>query len=169
VKLHRALLFAASLAAGHAALASTMFYAPTTDQTGSGAGQILKVNTSGAVTPWNINWAGGITLEDPQGMAWDGRGDLFINDGANILKVDPAGNGSIFATKPNAYGLAIDGIDANDNVYAVGITSAYSITFDSSGNLYVVGASSLNRVYKITLGGVKTTFVNSSLSQGGAS
>lgn len=139
--------------------AATKLYVSTYDESGEGVGNILKISDTGVSSVWNINWDNGQVLEDPEGLALDAHGNLFVNDGQFIYKIDPNGNGTTFATKPNvyyAYGLAIDGAG---NIYAMGadgfdyavykfndagveqghflIPGAYAMTFGSDGLLYI--------------------------------
>jgi DNA-binding beta-propeller fold protein YncE len=101
-------------------------------------------------------------MNNPQGLAFDQSGNLYVgSEGSNsILKIDPAGNMSTFASTPLPIGLAFD---KAGNLY-VANNAAYTVTefnpsgngsvflnlrsepyypnflaFDSSGNLYIVG------------------------------
>lgn len=118
--------------------AQTLFYATSYngiggDDTPSG---ILKFAANGSYTTWDITWdQPGLDLFDPRGIALDLSGNVYVNDGANILKIDPAGNGTRFALKPNAY-------------------YGYGVTVDVSGNVYAVGASNSEyAVYKYNSAG----------------
>jgi len=79
-------------------------------------------------------------LTDPQGLAFDSSGNLYVASGQQILKVDPDGNESVFAsTGPSyAYGLAFG---TNGNLYAAlenSVTGASFIEeFDSTGTASV--------------------------------
>ncbi len=108
-----------AVAAAGSLRADTLLYVSVYNEFGPGA-DILKVDRDGTAAVWNISWDAGQELFDPEGMALDAAGNLYVNDGANIYKIDSAGNGTTFATKPSAYyadGLAIDGAG---NVYALG-------------------------------------------------
>lgn len=99
---------------------------------------ILKINAQGVATVWNIDWGtSGVSLQNPQGLAFDTSGNLYIHDMGYIYKVSPQGLGSIFAMKPetyNTYGLAVDTFG---NVYATGSRDFFSVIYhyDSSGAL----------------------------------
>jgi sugar lactone lactonase YvrE len=118
------------------AQAADLLYVSAYDESGSGLGNILKVSTTGVASAWNINWDNGQQLEDPEGLAMDTQGNLYVNDGLYVFKIDPAGNGTTFATKPNVYygyGMAVD---AAGNVYAGGaIGFDYAVYKYSSAGL----------------------------------
>lgn len=80
-------------------------------------GNIMKVSETGVATVWDISWDNGQQLEDPEGLALDAAGNLYVNDGYYVFKITPDGQGTTFATKASdyqAYGMAID---AAGNVY----------------------------------------------------
>src|SRR5882757_6252229 len=122
------------------ALAFTELYASVSNWHDSDPpGGILKINSAGVATVWNIDWgSSGVALATPQGLAFDIAGNLYIHDAGFIYKVTPQGNGSIFTTKPNAFssnGLAVDSLG---NVYATGSSpsaDAVIYRYDSSGAL----------------------------------
>ncbi len=129
-----------------------------------------------AVTPTVSTFASGFS--DPQGLAFDAAGNLYVaNDGNNtVSKVTPAGVVSTFASGFNGPdGLAFDAAGnlyvANENgntvskVTPAGVVSTFasgfnlpsSLAFDAVGNLYV---TNIGTVSKVTPAGVVSTFAS---------
>ncbi|GAT35488.1 PEP-CTERM protein-sorting domain-containing protein [Terrimicrobium sacchariphilum] len=120
-------------AAGHASL---LFYASSNNMVGTPS-NILKVFNDGTSSVWNITWDRAFELYDPRGIAIDSAGNVYVNDSQYILKIDPSGNGTVFATKPSdSYGYGVT-VDALGNVYSVGAVGFYYgiYKYDASGQL----------------------------------
>jgi sugar lactone lactonase YvrE len=86
-------------------------------------------------------------LSNPQGLAFDGAGNLFVAD------IDISGIGSIY--KFTRSGLR--------TTFATGLNLPAGLAFDSAGNLFVATAwdsSSGGHVYKFTPDGVRTIFAS---------
>ncbi|OJU98784.1 MAG: hypothetical protein BGO12_16190 [Verrucomicrobia bacterium 61-8] len=116
--------------------ASLLFYASSNNMVSSPS-NILKVFSDGTSSAWNITWDRAFELYDPRGIAIDSAGNVYVNDSEYILKIDPSGNGTVFATKPSAsYGYGVT-VDALGNVYSVGAVGFYYgiYKYDASGQL----------------------------------
>jgi sugar lactone lactonase YvrE len=112
---------------------------------------------------------------NPEGLAFDTSGNLFVAGGGDVSKITPGGEVSLFATLPpgsfGGYGMAID---SGNNLYVAGaatvqivkITPAGTVSIyatlsggttglalDSIGNLYALGGGNGNAVQKIPAGG----------------
>jgi len=105
------------------AQASTVdtFYVSVYDQYGGAGGDaILKVtNVNG--TPTVTTFASG--LEEPEGIAFDSNGNLFVVDVSTVYKYNSAGVQSVFVSDPNRInGQPTTGlfIDSHDNVWVPG-------------------------------------------------
>jgi sugar lactone lactonase YvrE len=93
---------------------------------------------------------GAIFQITPQGMK-----NLFSIYGGGMLAFDSRGNlFSAFGTS-NVYELTPSGVPS---IFATGLTNAYALAFDGSGNLFVAEYSFNGRIVKITPGGVQSTF-----------
>jgi trimeric autotransporter adhesin len=92
-------------------------------------------------------------LNTPYGVALDGSGNLYIADGNNarIRKVNSAGVISTFAGN----GIGISNGDGG-SATAASIGNPFSITFDGSGNAYIVNNTNHN-VRKVNSAGVIST------------
>jgi len=131
---------------------TTMYVSVMDEYDGDSA--ILKIDHNGLATPWEIEWDNGQSLSDPEGLALDSAGNLYINDGAFIFRISPEGIGTTFATKPNefyGYGIALD---AAGNVYAVGgVGVGYGIyRYLPDGSEMEGGAWATPAVTELTLG-----------------
>jgi sugar lactone lactonase YvrE len=142
--------------------------------------RVRSISPSGAIATiaGNSGIAGGdggpassALLFQPNGLAFDGNGNLFIADSRNgrIRRVDPsgtittvAGTGSLLASAPDG-GDDDEGDDSGSDGLVNGdggpATSAtlgfpYDVAPDGSGNLYIVANS---RVRKIASNGVIST------------
>lgn len=129
-------------------------------------------------------------LPNNGGIAVDNDGNIFAANfnGSVVWKVTPEGNATIFASgfqtpsgnyidaegnlyqsnyrdqaNPSAQ-TTIDKItpDGVKSVFASGMNGPVGITIDSLGNLFVAMCN-INSVYKITSGGVVSTFASSNL------
>jgi len=124
----------------------------------SGNNLIRKVSSGGTVTtlagaPPANGVAGGVTFSYPQGLAFDGSGNLYVADSSALIwKLTPQGVASMFA-----------GSDA----FSLGISAPFSmpagLAFDAAGNLYTADEGA-NMIFKITpAGGVSTLAGNGDL------
>jgi sugar lactone lactonase YvrE len=113
---------------------------------------------------------------NPEGLAFDTLGNLFVAGNAGVSKITPGGVVSDFATLPaGGYGMAID---TGNNLYVAavsghgiskitpgGTVSSFAtldgsfdptgLTFDTLGNLY---AAAGNTIREITSGGAVSTY-----------
>ncbi len=101
---------------------------------------------------------------NPEGLAFDTLGNLFVAGGGDVSKITPGGTVSLFATLPfsaGGYGMTID---PSNNLYVAdsfigevskitpgGTVSSYGtvssprgLTFDGIGNLYVVTGGTID-------------------------
>jgi len=123
-KVRTILLTLATLAGMTSAQASLLFYAASNNMLGTPS-NILKVDSNGSSSVWNITWDRAFEFYDPRGIALDSAGNVYVNDSEYILKIDPSGNGTVFATKPtNSYAYGVT-VDALGNVYSVGAVGYY--------------------------------------------
>jgi uncharacterized repeat protein (TIGR03803 family) len=133
----------------------------------SGNYRVCKVNTSGIITTIAGNGIAGFSgdgaaginasLTDPQSLAVDTSGNLFISDGSRIRRV--GSDGIIVTVAGNGtFGYSGDGGAATNAEFAFG--GAKCLAVDSLGDLFVADAYN-NRVRKITpLGGPVLTLPN---------
>lgn len=122
------------------------------------SGTIVKFTSDGSGSFFaNTSFATGGAITEPQGLAFDGEGNLLAGDiYGRIDKFTPDGVGSVFATTGSPYGLAFDSAgdlfvstfslhtilkfapDGSGSVFAnTGSNFPLGLTFDSMGNLYV--------------------------------
>jgi sugar lactone lactonase YvrE len=127
----------------------------------TGNNRIRKISQAGVVTTLvgsTVGSANGVgtnaTLNTPNGIAIDSKGNLYVTDSANhrIRKIIKEGFMSTFAGSSAGY---LDGIGTNAN-----FSNPSGITIDFTGNLYVTDGSN-NRIRKITPTGVVTTLAGS--------
>ena len=139
-------------------------------------GTITKFDPAGNAS----QFASGVSLSAPSGLAFDQFGYLYVsNDNGQIVKISPAGTGTVFATitgKPA--GLAFDSLGnlyvadslnsqiiqisstGNKNLFAdnngfTTLNKPMGLTFDARGDLYVANwDSSLNTIEKFSSTGV---------------
>jgi len=132
---------------------------------------IRKVAATGQVTtiagnPASRGLADGIgtgaQFQSPRGLVRDTAGNLFVTDSGVIRKITPAGVVSTVAGSPDRGGTDRDGVGA-----AATFNNPYSITVDSSGNLYVADFLSYT-IRKITPAGVVTTIAGKQGEPGNA-
>jgi len=119
-------------------------------------------------------------LNAPEGLAFDGAGNLYVgNAGASqIVKITPDGTKSVFAGGfLNPFGLAFNSTGDlfvstdNGNIYQVapdgsvstfasGFNQPHGIAFDSTGNLFVADAGHY-QIVKVAPNGQKGAFASS--------
>src|SRR5882724_7745777 len=143
-------------------------------------GTIYKFAPDGT---WSIFATG---LNDPEGLAFDSAGYLFVADSGTgsgdgkIYKFAPDGTRSIFATGLNfPYGLACDSAgnlfeaeyagdiqngaiykfapDGTRSTFATQLTDPQGLAFDSAGDLFEADYGS-NTIYKFAPDGTQSTF-----------
>ena len=113
--------------------ATTASFFPPPDDT------ILKFDSSGHASVF-ANRCGGVG-----GLAFDNSGNLYaVSNGNRIVKIQPDGNGSIFATNAAPYQL-------------------YGLAFDNSGQLYVATGGD-NTITKFSSNGIGSVFASASLN-----
>jgi len=125
--------------------------------------RIRKVSPAGVVTTFagsgNATFAEGTgtnaSFRNPQGVAIDSSGNLYVADANNnrIRKITSDGVVTTLAGNGNATFSDGTGTNASFN-------SPFSVSVDSSGNVYVADYSN-NRIRKITPTGVVTTLAGS--------
>lgn len=145
-------------------------------------GLVDKVSSTGAVSLFATLPAG----SGPQGVAFDGSGNLYVVDGGNayqdqISKITPGGAMSFFVSLPAGSGPIGLAIDPSDNLYAAdywtsqiskitpdGAVSLFAtlpsgsyplgLTIDANLNLYAALGGGHNQISKITPDGVVSFF-----------
>jgi sugar lactone lactonase YvrE len=103
------------------------------------------------------------SLNNPQGMAFDAAGNLYIADLGNstIRKVTPAGIISTVAGVTGSFGYQGDGGPAT----SAWLNYPYDVTIDNVGNLYIADAGN-NAIRKVTPAGIISTAVSGPISSG---
>jgi sugar lactone lactonase YvrE len=98
------------------------------------------------------------TLNRPSGIVRDASGNLYVCDRDNhrIVKITPAGVGSVFA------GSGTSGF-TNGTGSAAQFNQPYAITIDAAGNFYV-GDRINHAIRKITSAGVVTTIAGNGIA-----
>jgi uncharacterized protein (TIGR03437 family) len=123
--------------------------------------RIRKVNTSGIISTVAGNGSPGFSgdngpatsamLNDPEGIAVDGEGNLYIADASNsrIRKVSPAGVITTVAGNGNV-------VDAGDGgpAASAAVDRPAGVTVDSAGNLYIAEG---RRIRKVNAAGIIST------------
>jgi len=136
----------------------------------SGNSTIRKVTPAGVVTtlagvPGTRGAADGsttiATFYDPQALALDSSGNLYVLDGGNnnIRKITPGGTVSTLAGTAGVTGSA-DGTGA-----AASFNHPVGMAIDAKGNLFVADSGN-NAIRKVTPAGVVSTVVGSANSTG---
>lgn len=117
-------------------------------------GGVVTTFVGSAATPGSADGTGSAAqFFQPQGVAFDGGGNLFVADSGNhtIRKVTPDGVVTTFAGQAGVSGSA-DGTGT-----AASFNVPRGLAFDGSGNLFV-GDSGNHLIRRITPDGVVTTF-----------
>jgi DNA-binding beta-propeller fold protein YncE len=150
----------------------------------SGTGQIDKINSTGAISPF-VSLPSGTSLS---GLALDSGNNVYVSDYGStnkIWKITASGTPSIFATLPSGsipFGLAFDqsgnlyvannGSGQIDKITSTGHVSLFAtlpnntrpfgLVFDNIGNLYVADQFNFNlaEIHKITLSGVVSLYTS---------
>jgi hypothetical protein len=80
-------------------------------------------------------------LYNPEGMAIDGTGDVYVADQANnvVRKVDASGNISTVAGRKKEYGYSGDGGKAT----SADLNGPMAVALDGAGNLYISDAGNM--------------------------
>jgi len=126
---------------------------------------IRKITATGVVTTLAGNGSIGsadgngiaASFRDPEGIAVDAAGNVYVSDSANnlIRKITPGGTVTTIA------GSGVTG-SANGTGNAASFNYPFGLTVDGIGNIYVVDQLS-NIIRKITPAGIVTTFVGSGI------
>ncbi len=134
-----------------------------------GSNRVRRISTSGIVTTVAGSGSGGFSgdggpavtaqLQNPNGLAIDASGSLFIADAANnrVRKVSTAGIVSTVAGTGVAGFSGDGGSAANAQLSAPG-----GLAFDPSGNLLIADTGN-NRVRKVTANGTITTLAGNGI------
>jgi len=106
--------------------------------------------TNGTVTTIGPTLPGGITLQAPNAVSFDGAGNMYIADfgstsdgtGAQLVKI-PAAGGNAVVVSANAGGTALDG--------------AADVQVDGAGDIFIADQDN-NRIVELPVGGSPTSF-----------
>jgi hypothetical protein len=132
----------------------------------TGNHRIRKVDTNGIITTWAGNGgasfsgdggtATNATLNQPNGVAVDAFGDVFISDYFNnrIRMVDVTGNITTMAGNGGTGNTGDGGVATNANLY-----QPHGVGLDAYGNLYIDNYSS-STIRKVDLGRVPMLQLN---------
>jgi hypothetical protein len=120
-------------------------------------GPVFTYQPLGTVTTLSLTGAA-TTLNRPSGIVRDASGNLYVCDRDNhrIVKITPAGVGSVFA------GSGASGF-TNGTGSAAQFNQPYAITIDFAGNFYV-GDRINHAIRKITSTGVVTTLAGNGVA-----
>lgn len=121
---------------------------------------IRRITPSGIVTTFagspgvadHVDGSAGVArFDQPNGLAFDGNGDLFVTDSGSetVRRITPSGQVSTVAGSPYVWGST----DGTGPVARFG--SPYGIALGPDGNFYVV--EGFNLIRKVTPSGVVTT------------
>jgi len=126
--------------------------------------RIRKVNTAGIISTYAGNGVAGFSgdgglatnanLQNPQGIAIDAAGNLYIADKSNhrIRKVNTSGIISTIAGTGTG-GFSGDGGLAT----SANLQNPFSVAVDASGNVYIADASN-SRIRKVNTTGIISTY-----------
>ncbi len=129
-------------------------------------GRIRRVNTSGIISTFAGNGAGGYSgdggpataaaIGTPQGLCFDASGNLYIADQNNCIRKVILSTGIITTFAGNgATGYAGDMGQAT----AASLSYPNGISFDAIGNLYITETNSSNRIRRVNTAGIISTAV----------
>jgi sugar lactone lactonase YvrE/Tol biopolymer transport system component len=135
--------------------------------------RIRKVSSDGTITTVAGNGIRGFSgdggpataaeLSDPQGVAIDAAGDLYIADNGRVREVSPSGTITTVAGGGNS------GLGDGGPATAAELNAPIGLAVDAAGDLYIVDAGN-QRVRKVSPSGTITTVAgggNSGLGDGG--
>lgn len=129
----------------------------------TGNRRIRKITPAGVVSNFAGSGAQGsidgpansATFNQPQGLAFDSSGNLYVTDNHKIRKITPTGDVSTFAGSTSGY------TDGTNAIYAQ-FSVPTSVAIDSTDNVYVADSGN-HRIRKITQAGVVTTIAGSGI------
>ncbi len=136
--------------------------------------KIYKINAAGNLSVlagngaagWNDGLGPAATFSQPDALALDAEGNLYVGDQSNnlIRKVTPAGLVTTLAGTPNGVGAT------NGTGSSATFNGPRGMAVDNAGNVYVADQAN-NLIRKITPAGVVSTYAGSGAagSQNGAS
>ena len=133
-------------------------------------GNVFQITPSGTKSVFT-------TLTNPEGVAFDAKGDLYVSDINTdaIYRFSTAGTENTFAEDLDLpFGLAFDSAGnlfaagsrgsvakispaGTKTIFAAGLGSPLGLAFDRAGNLFVADQSG-STIFKFTPAGIRTTF-----------
>jgi sugar lactone lactonase YvrE len=152
--------------------------------------------TTGTIYKFNIDGSSTIFasgLSNPEGLAFDGSGNLFVadNQAGTIFKFTPNGTKSIFASLSSPFSLVVDGngnlfasqldlINSNNqsgmifkftstgtkSTFASGLAEPIGLAVDASNNLFVADFA-VGKIFKFTPDGTQSTFTQPNFQPSG--
>ena len=120
------------------------------------AGLVSTLAGSGSIGS-NNGLGSSASFWEPDGLALDALGNVYVADGSNnlIRKITPGGLVSTFA------GSGVQGL-ANGTGTSAAFNNPWGITIDAAGNIFVVDNGN-NQIRKITPAGIVTTFAGNGI------
>jgi sugar lactone lactonase YvrE len=128
------------------------------------SGGVVTTLAGSAGNPGSGNGTGaGASFYQPQGIAVDGAGIVYVGDTGNatIRMIEPSGLVTTLAGSPGVYG------SANGTGAAAQFYQPMGVAVDGSGNVYVADSFN-NTIRKVASGGVVTTLAGASGVYGSA-